>query len=217
MIAAEELLTGVRWKVLKVLAEHGPLTASEIAERAQTTLPGVSQAMKLLEAYGYVAAKPQKRDGPGKPRKAYALKKGTAHIALCVDGFAERLTVIPSPMQTATLRSFILPAEERRWIQKLLWTYEHLLDAVNAIAYVRTEKDETHILVVTEDVENYRKEYSAITLESSKEKRKVVSWSHTSTELTAGIERQEQYFLNLLRNAVVIYDPEQLIARSNHA
>jgi hypothetical protein len=214
MLSPEELLTGVRWKVLQELTKHSELTASEIAANTGVTLPGISQATQLLEAYNYISSKAVAK-GPGRPRQKYKIKKSIAHMTVCADGFAQQLSFAPNPFQAALLRTFALPNGDGKWVQKLLITYDHLFEALEAVAFVDSGKDETHILVITEDVEQYREKYSSISLQIGKKKQKVVSWSHNYDEFCAGLARNEKYFNDLYEKAIVIYDPKQLIAKAH--
>ena len=207
----KELLSGVRWRIIEVLANEGELGAADIAKGAQTSLPAVSQATKLLEAYGYLRARPLPRDNPGKPKLLYDLNKESAHVALCTRGVAKQFSFTPSSLHTATLRAFQLPAQDQDWIIQLLWNYRNLLRTIDAVAYVRSEEAETHIIVLTSDVDSYRRKYSRIELEADGKTRKIISWSHTIKEAREGLENGEDYYVNLFKNPVVLYDPENVM------
>ncbi len=209
----KELLQGVRWKVIEILAKEGSMTASEIALKTNTSLPAISQATNLLEAYKYITAKALSRGKPGKPRTIYTLNKETVHITLCTHGVAKQFTFSPSAMHAATLRAFQLPEDDKNWIIQLLWSHRDLLSTVDAIAYVRSEEEETHILVLTSDIEKYRKLYSHITLKAEDKSRKIVSWSHTDREAKEGLSKKEEYYVNLFKNPVILYDPKNVMPR----
>lgn len=207
----EEILSGVRWKVLELLAKEGPLTASEIAQLAHTSLPAVSQATALLEAHNYLSAKPIPKGSFGKPRLRYTLRKDHAAVTLCVEGCAKKFSFAPSAMHAATIKAFELPQDDRDWIIQLLWSHRDILTTVDAVAYIRSDKEETHILVLTSNIEKYRKEYSHIILEAAQKKRKIVSWSHTIKEAKEGLEKKENYFNDLFSNPIALYDPKGTI------
>jgi len=209
----KELLNGVRWKVIEVLAKEGSMTASEIAVKTNTSLPAVSQATSLLEAYKYISAKSLARSSPGKPKTLYTLNKETVYIALCTHGVAKQFTFAPSAMHAATLRAFQLPQDDQDWIIQLLWSYRNILSTVDAISYVRSAEEETHILVLTSDIEKYRKQYSHITLKADDASRKIVSWSHTIQEVKEGLKNEEEYFVKLFENPIVLYDPKNVMPR----
>lgn len=223
MLAPEELLTGARWKVLENVAEKGPKTATKIAQETGITLPAISQAMKLLEAYGYIIAKKQKRSGPGKPTVEYQLKKQTAMISLCLTGLAEKISITPDAKTEAQLRTFMLSPKDRYWLNKLLCTQDGLLDDCQAIGFVHSTDKESHLVVIAEKLEAFRKEHANIKLEGKtsddekgKEKRTIVIWSHTQQEVIEGLERKEAYFIDLIKEAFAFHDPGQLLAALKH-
>lgn len=209
----KELLNGVRWKVIEILAKEGSMTASEIAKKTNTSLPAISQATSLLEAYKYISAKALARGSPGKPKTLYTLNKETVYIALCTHGVAKQFAFSPSAMHAATLRAFQLPEDDQDWIIQLLWSHRDILSTVDAIAYVRSDEEETHILVLTNSIEKYRKQYSHIILEAGGDSRKIVSWSHTIKEAKEGLKNQEEYFVNLFENPIILYDPKNVMPR----
>lgn len=209
----KELLNGVRWKVIEVLAQEGSMTATDLAKKTNTSLPAISQATSLLEAYKYISAKALPRGSPGKPKTIYTLNKETVHIALCTHGVAKQFSFSPSAMHAATLRAFQLPTDDQDWIIQLLWSYRNILSTVDAIAYVRSDEEETHILVLTSDTEKYRKQYSHITLKTDDASRKIVSWSHTIREAKEGLDNNEEYFINLFEKPIVLYDPKNVMPR----
>lgn len=211
MVALQEEMTqGVRWEILKELSK-GPLTATQMAKQAKTSLPAVSQATKLLCAHGVLTV--SKHPGPGKPRSIFSLKQNAALITLCGQGIAKKISINPSPLDVATIRAFDLPYEDKDWVIQLLWSHRGLLTTVDTIAYVRSEKEETHILVLTNNVDEYRKKYSHITLEAGGAQRKIVSWSHTIKEAQEGLAKQEQYFIDLFSNPETLFDPKNNITK----
>lgn len=214
MLPPEELLTGTRWKVIENVAKKGPKTATQIAKDTGVTLPAISQAMKLLEAYGYIVAKKQKRSGPGKPAVEYQLKKQTAMITICLPGLAEKINISPDPETEAELRTLMLSPKDRYWLLKLLCTQDDLLEDCQAIGFVKSTEKETHLLVIAEKLDAFRKEYSKIRLEGKgKEKKTIVIWSHTEQEIIDGLGRKEHYFADLVKQAFAFHDPDSIIAK----
>ena len=209
VVLREEMTQGVRWQILKQLAKE-PLTASVLAKRAKTSLPAVSQATKLLSAQGVLRV--EQYPGPGKPRAMFSLREDVALITLCGQGVAKKISINPSALDTATIRAFSLPVQDKDWVIQLLWSYRDLLSTVDAIAYVRSEKEETHIMVLTSNIDEYRKKYSHITLEAGSSRRKIISWSHTMHEAQEGLVRKEEYFVDLFRKPSVLFDPKNNIS-----
>jgi DNA-binding MarR family transcriptional regulator len=56
-------LTTQEWKVLSIVADHGPLTPAEIRRRSTQDKSTISWAIKRLEKRGFLVKKPAKGDG----------------------------------------------------------------------------------------------------------------------------------------------------------
>ncbi len=199
-----ELLLHTRWDILNQIA-RGKRTTVEISRGAKTSLPNVSQQLRLLEAHNLVEQTKERGQGPGKPRQIYTLKKPICHMTLLADGLGEQLFFTMNEMQQALLRVFLLPPDEQPFVVHIISTNNELLDACS-IAYVRST-DAIELLLLTEDVEGVRKKYSNIISTVRNKSRKIVSWTHSVGELREGLARGEEYFHHLMRHKV-LHDPE---------
>jgi DNA-binding MarR family transcriptional regulator len=56
-------LTTQEWKVLSIVADHGPLTPADIRRRSTQDKSTISWAIKRLEKRGFLVKKPAKGDG----------------------------------------------------------------------------------------------------------------------------------------------------------
>lgn len=194
----EALLRNARWDMVQQVAE-GPLTAAEIARGAETSLPNVSQQLRLLEAYDIVSA-------AGKPRKRYSLKRGVCHLTLAEDGFAHKKFFQPSRHQQFLLRTFFLPEEEQLFLLKGLLERDEILERCS-VALVKNATDSIELLFVTEDVEDIRGKYSNFSVEYDGKKKQVVAWTHNPLEINEGLERKDKHFEHLMRSPRILHDP----------
>lgn len=204
----EEIITGTRWEILKALSKK-KMISSELARHTKTTLPNISQNIRLLEAYGYVTKTKQKTKS--KPSDLYELKKEFAQVTICGFGSAEKTFFNPDIIQTGILNSLFLK-NDQKWIIQLLFN-KKFLELCKSIAYIESNDKEIHLLIVSEKIDEFRKEFSHIKLELDKEKRKIACWSHTKEEAINGLNNKEKYFLDLFKKPFVIIDPDNILSQ----
>ena len=93
---ADTGVTEQQWRVLRVLAETGPLDASHVAERACLLLPSLTRIARGMADKGLIAM----AQDPGDRRRQMLeitpagqriIKDNQAQAARIVDGFKERL------------------------------------------------------------------------------------------------------------------------------
>jgi len=207
----EEILNTSRWSILESVA-HGERGAAEIASSAKTSLPNVSQQMRLLEAYGLVTQRKEENDGR-KPVNVYALAKEIGHVALVRKGFAGKKTLTMDKYHEAIMNIWFLNRnEDHYFLAKFFWQQEEFINACTAVAVVESKGDEIHLLVLAapDKVADIRKRFSKILLTGPDggKKRNIISWTHSISELEDGIARQDSYFKNLLKSPHIIIDKE---------
>jgi len=209
----ESLLQNSRWQVLKAITQSHT-SASEIAKVINTSIPNVTQQLKLLEAYGIVAFDKEKKEGLGKPRQLYKLTKPVASIALARDGMAKQKFFQPCWEQALILSStFIKSPQEQFCLLKFLFNNEEILQKCG-VAYVKSSSEEIEIFLLTELLDEIRKKYSSGNVECGGKKFKVVAWTHSFEEVKDGLARDDKHFIHLLKDSLILHDPENKIAEA---
>ncbi len=209
----ERLLTTAKWAILSELAK-GERSASEIAKATGTSLPNISQQIKLLEAWGLVKLRKESKGVPGKPRLIYGLNKELAHVAMIKEGLVGKRVVALDQMTGAIMSIMLLPKQDDHYfLQKFFWLHEDYIDACDAIGVAESNPGEIHLLVFAKEkaLAKLREEHSKIKVEKSKEEKKtVISWTHTAEEFIEGYANGDDYFKNLAKNLHIIKDPHKL-------
>jgi DNA-binding MarR family transcriptional regulator len=206
----ETILTNSRWSILEALAD-GNHAMSEIAAATGTSLPNVSQQVRLLEAYDLVKALHEEKEGKGKPKTIYRLNKSLAHVAMVRPGLVGMKTVTLDPFHAAMLNVWFLDrVEDHYFLQKFLWQAEELVRESDALAVIDAKSEEIHLLVLApeERLEKIRKKYSKVVVSSAdgEKEKAVISWSHSAEELREGLAKREAYFVNLVKRPHIIYE-----------
>ncbi len=207
----EELLRNARWEILREMS-RGKSNATQLARGAKTSLPNVSQQLRLLEAYDLVEHTREQRRGAGKPRHLYRLKRPLCHLALARAGFAQKLFFSPDATQALLLSVLFLPSPVQAPLLKALLSNEELLEKC-AIAHVKGGSESIELLLVTEHADEIRRKYSSVAVEWGGLSRTIISWTHTLAEVRDGLSRGDAHFAALLKAPHVLHDPKRIFER----
>lgn len=208
----DQLLTNIRWEIIKSISS-GKASATELAKNTKSTLPNVSQQLKLLEAYEFVEYIKDQKRAQGKPRQIYALKKEICHITYARHGLAEKRLFNPDVFHTMLLNILFIPnLQDHSYIIKHLCCNDELVTKC-AVAYLKSTDAELHILQVTDDVEHIRTKYSNLFVEHNGKTRKIVAWTHSIKEIQEGLARHEPYFESLVKDPIIVHDPKNVIEK----
>jgi hypothetical protein len=200
----ELLLNNARWDIIKAISQ-GRASATELAKLTKSSLPNVSQQMKLLEAYDLVEYIKDQRRGQGKPRQLFQLKRELCNITFARQGFAEKRFFNPDAYHTMLLNVCFLPSmQDHAFLHKFLLNDE-LLHC--AIAYLKSNDAEIELLILTDHVDTIRAKYSNTFIEYNGKMRKIICWTHTAHEIHEGLSKTDPYFERLLQH-IVLHDPK---------
>lgn len=210
----EQALSGTRWEIISTLSK-GDAAISEIAKATKTSIPNISQQAKLLEAYGLIKVRGEKRGGPGKPKLFYALAKKYAFIAVARPGFAAKRSFVLDGASLIMLNTlFWEHKEDHYYLQKFYWQQEEFVEKCKAIAIIDSIDQEIHLLVVAEekDLEKLRKEFSKVVITDPDGKKKsIISWTHSMEEIDEGLKKKEEYYQKLVKQFHVLMDYEGVL------
>lgn len=204
-MAYENLLQNARWEIIKAISK-GRSSATELAKTTKSSLPNISQQMKLLEAYDLVEYIKDQRKGQGKPRQLFQLKREFCHLTFARPGFAEKRFFNPDIYHTTLLNILFVPnMQDHSYLHKYLFNDELLLHC--AVAYLKSNENEIEVVILTENLNLIRTKYSNTFVEHAGKAKKIIAWSHSLQEINDGLARKEAYFESLMHHQV-IHDPK---------
>ena len=204
------LLQNSRWDIVHAISKNHA-SATAIAEHIGTSIPNVTQQLKLLEAYDIVTYT-KEQNGVGKPRRLYTLKRPVAHLTFATSGMAQQKFFHPGKYQTFIISTtFIKNPEEQCCLLKFLLDNEELLEKC-AIAYVRSSAEEMEVFLLTDETDDIRKKYSNNTVEACGKKMQIVAWTHSTYEVQDGLTKNDKHFEHLLKDSLIIHDPDNKLA-----
>lgn len=108
LVARRHRLTLQEWKVLSIVADHGPLTPFEIRSLGTQDKSTISWALKRLKRRGLVATTPRAQDGR------------TFDVAMSADGWRFYEALVPEARRRARLGLRALTASEQRTLRRLI-------------------------------------------------------------------------------------------------
>ncbi|MFT4261044.1 MAG: ArsR family transcriptional regulator [Candidatus Woesearchaeota archaeon] len=204
-----EDLTITKWDIIKELSKK-PSGPKELAEKIGSTTSNISQQLKLLEAQGYLN---KKRIDQGKGSR----KKNAARIIYSINqnktyivnlGLNTKIKEIQQTTHNNLIINLILNDLDINPILKFYLNHKKLFEKVDALLYLETKNNETHLLVITDQIQEFR-EKNSLELEDSK----IIFWSHTLQEIKEGIQKKEEYFVEKIKKSKILYDKNNTYAK----
>ena len=211
----EDLLTKSKWSILKELAK-GEKSAVEIAKKTNQSIANVTQQIRLLEAYNLVKkAKQEKEKKAGKPRTPYALNQEIVVASILKPGIADKKVLKLKDLDDCHRflfnLLFILNPEDHYYLIKFACVTD-IIKKADTITYIGSDEKEIEIMIITEHVREVREKYSNMNISGLDGKtKKIISWSHNKKEVEEGLERKEDYFINLVKNGKELVDRKEYI------
>lgn len=202
-------IQGTRWLILRELSVASR-TPKELAQKLSMTIANVSQQLKLLEAYGYLR-KERADAGPGGRKKAdrrimYSLKTRTSMLYTIRPGQIAKQkikeTLLNQLMQNIMLGNF---GKDSQYLLKLFIDQQVYFELMDSAYYVDSKDNNIHLLIITEYLDEFRSKKPKIDVEIDGQKKSVVFWSHTSSEILNGVKKGEKYYLDYVKNAKVLF------------
>jgi hypothetical protein len=207
----ELLLGNARWDIIKAVSQ-GRASATELSKVTKSSLPNISQQVRLLEAYDLVSYVKDQKVGQGKPRQIYGLKREICHLTFAREGFADKRFFNPDQYHTMLLNVLFVPSmQDHPYLHKYLLNEEIL--QTTAVAFLKSSEAEIEVLIITDRLDEIRAKYSNTFVEHNGKVRKVVAWTHSLHELNDGLTRKESYFENLMKNPHILHDPKRQFER----
>ncbi|MBU1321570.1 MAG: winged helix-turn-helix domain-containing protein [Nanoarchaeota archaeon] len=215
----EELLSKSRWKILKELAK-APRSAVEIAKKTSQSVANVTQQLQLLEAYHLIKKASDEKDPkehkPGKPKTRYLLSQEILLTTVLKSGIAEKKVLKfkeADDFQKFLINLFfIIDPEYHNHLIKFV-SITDMIQKADTIAYLKSGEKEIEIMIITEHIKEVREKYSNMNVVGFDGKtKKIISWSHNKKEVEEGLERKEEYFVNLVKNSIVLLDKKDYLA-----
>lgn len=209
----EDLLSKSKWSILKELSK-GDKSAVEIAKKTNQSTANVTQQLRLLEAYNMVKkVKQEAKEGKrkaGKPKTPYMLSQEILITSILKPGLAEKKTLklkeADDCQKCIMTMFFLLNPEDHYHLIKFVCVTD-MLKKADTIGFIKSSEKEIEIMIITDHVKEVREKFSNMSISGLDGKtKKIISWSHNKKEVEEGLERKEEYFINLIKNSKELID-----------
>jgi hypothetical protein len=206
----EDLLTKSKWSILKELAK-GEKSAVDIAKKTNQSIANITQQLTILEAYNLVKkVKWEKQRKAGKPKTPYALNQEVVALSMLKPGLADKrilkLKDAGDCHRFLFNLFFTLNPEDHYHLLKFVFDSD-MLKKADTLAYLRADDKEIELMIIAEHVHDIREKYSNVHVTGLDGKtKKIISWSHNKKEIEEGLEKKEDYFVNLVKNSRELID-----------
>jgi DNA-binding Lrp family transcriptional regulator len=210
---SESEIAGSKWLILKILSKN-PQTPKQLAEKLGTTIANMSQQLKLLEAYGFLK-KVRADKGPnsrkGKDlRVMYSLVKGKTWLISVMPGVAKRKELKINSEMGLLVNLLLLDLKDEHPFVLNFFLNNNVVDYIDSAYYLKSDKNEINILVITKKLEHFRETKSALKVKYKSEEKTIRFWSHTPLEIKEGLSNKEKYFQDLVSQAELLYEKEHV-------
>lgn len=193
-----------KWALLKQL-EKKPLSPKELAILTDTSIANTSQQLKLLEAQGFLKKIKVSGEQARKERDArilYSISKPRVWISKLSKDFVNRKE-IKNP-DNLLFNLLLCDIKDTRPVLKFFLTKEELFKKIDCLFYLQSINNEIHFLIITNDLDFFRKEHHSSEVFFDNKKFIIKFWSHSVDELKAGLMNNEQYYSNLVKRAETV-------------
>lgn len=197
----ENFVKGIKWEIVSILAKT-PMSPSEIAEKLQTSVPNISQQLRIMELSGIVKKERKKVTSLRTTRVEYKLVSDLHFVASCSSGLVYKETFEKSDCLRAII--FALLGVKKKGVFEVLLKFfldnsEIILEAdFVAISHIGANKIDL-LVITSKHLEKLRGALANQVIEVCGNKMTLALWSHTSDEFTRGLARKEHYFVDYLK------------------
>lgn len=205
----ENILSKTRWKILKSISQ-GNHTTEAIARSLHQSQPNINQNLRLIEAYGLITVHQETKSTVGKPKNTYHIKGRIASVTLLDKTTTIKRTISSTAKQQMLLHLLFLEEKIQQSILQYLFSNPEILDHCS-IAYMRDEEKEIHVLLLTDNVDHIRSNYSTFSAQHNGKKYKIAAWTHSRLEMIQGLEKNDTYFKGLVQDMYILYDPHDTL------
>lgn len=194
-----------KWFLLKEL-ERGPLSPKELADLTNTSIANTSQQLKLLEAQGYLKKVKKKGNFSRQDRDArvlYELSKPKIWITKISNSHVDRKLLKNS--NDFLLNLMLCDIKDISHVVKFFLNREDLFKKIDCIYFLQTMNTEVHFLVITNELDFFRKDNHSFSVDFSGKTINIKFWSHSFEEFKQGLTKSEPYFIDLTKKAQVVF------------
>jgi DNA-binding transcriptional ArsR family regulator len=197
----EQLLTGTRWELLQRLA-HEPQGTGEVATTMGMSPANASQQLRQLELAGLVRRRRTERRGA---HYVYDIPTELLYLVHLAPTVAAKKTLSLDPLRR--FMAGLLLQDNGLPVLALTLQKPQLFARFSAVGLLERESPE--IFVITEEVEQVRREHANPVVQSPEGEARIIIWSHTLQEVKDGVAREEPYFTKALKEISLLYDPQK--------
>ncbi len=192
-------LTETKWSFIKEL-ENGTLSPKELANLTNTSIANTSQQLKLLEAQGFLKKiknkgvnTRQKRDA----RVLYSIAKQKVWVSRIDKARVERKEL--KNVDDYLLNLLLCDIKDVRHVAKFFLEREDLMNKIKCLYYLQTINEEIHFLIITNELDFFRRDNHSFDVFFNKKKVVIKFWSHSLEELKKGLKNSEAYYVDLVK------------------
>jgi hypothetical protein len=143
-------------------------------------------------------------------RVMYSLIKGKTWVINIVPGSVKRKEIKQTTETSFLVNLLLLDLKEEHPFVLNFFLNNNIVDYIDSAYYLKSDKSEINLLVITKKLEHFRESKSALKVKYKSEERTIRFWSHTLLEIKEGLSKKEKYFQDLVSQAELLYEKEHV-------
>jgi hypothetical protein len=198
----ESLFSESKWDIISSLA-HDDLSPSQLADITKTSPANISTQLRLLQAMDIVESERLNNVGKGEARKQYSLKKDFAYLVLASKtSVGKKLIRLDGDIAPFFIFWMITDSKTTLELMKYYCKHEKTLKKCDAWGYLGKHEDKYELLVIHKEPEK---------IKHTLNKENFFIRVHHLDEVKHGLEKNDDYFISLVKRVSIVFDNVELI------
>lgn len=192
------LFSDAKWKILKMLSEK-EFSPLQLAQELETTIPNISQQLKLLEVAGLVEKRRVSNKKSNKPRLLFSLSSDYLYVVACMNHCASKNFFKATPYHRSVIRIWQLENPEMHYYLEKAFFY--LLEKCSDLALIAVDKKipyDPEFILVSEQPRKVRETVGILEIKKPGGKPVTFDYKVLSTHSFQKLSRRKGFTSNLL-------------------
>ena len=194
-----------KWEILQEISKNSK-SPIELSKILKTSVPNVSQQLRLMEAMNLVDKKKIINYKKGKPRTKYHIKHDFTYFIRLGKNIAEKQYIKHDSYLTYIFNVIsIFQKRDQIFCLKMFFDNIDLLNE-SSIGVMKNSEENIELFILTEELELAREKLSNIKISSFGKTRNIICWCQSSEEVEIGLKKRDPYYINLINDSKILID-----------
>ncbi|MFP4523120.1 MAG: hypothetical protein ACLFNM_01040 [Candidatus Woesearchaeota archaeon] len=212
------MITPRQEEILSAISK-GIQTPTALGKHTSCSLPYITIQLQLLQAKELISKEAQKKKQQvGRPQQKYSIIQPITSIQTIHN--ANVSTTVIKEKNEELFNTFIqlsvqVPSRFRNSFAEYFWTRPESFARCQAIGIISSKEDEIELIAITQPqyLEILREKISHVHITHDKKQIHFACWVHSKKECETGIEKQDDYYLTMLKKTKRLVDADLILKK----